>query len=399
MRSVIDRYFHIRPDRSRQVFYGLLLSLLTLFGQQAYGQVTEQQATDLAIQLVNAFNAEDLDELGALLDQRSLAEKVAVQLFDKQQDIRDFVEGFTSAQGKRQLISGMFGTLINNGASARYMRMLFEPHPRPLVRIDMQSGGNEYLLLDIGDNGKIHDLYTASSGRQASESVADASRLMVKPSANTLRKLFGDMDVDNEVLAVFIDVAQMRMTGQFAEAYQRLKTLPEQVKNQKVVINTAVQLAQNLDERSYSAELARLARHFGDDPSVQFMLIDYYYFTEQTDAGLQAITNLMARFGEDAVLQNLKANFYYSGGRVEKALEHGAKATVIEKDFMPAYWSLAQMYTEQEHYAELVALFSTMTRQFDWQFTDADFAADPTYRDFRMSDEYQRWMRPDSADN
>lgn len=350
-----------------------------------------QQQTGEAF--VNAFNARDIEALRDMLDINGVAESVGKELTDNDKELADFKQGFVSPENHMNFAKNAFGGAMQEGSSAKLLKILNEQgKKRPLIRVDVAQGGHEYIMLHVTQLNRFNDVYFASSGKTLGESVIQASRLMFAPSDSLIKRMFGRIDVKQDLVDKFQKIGELRRDGNFTGAFEVFNSLPENVQNERVIIDTGIVIAQNVSEDAYLNLLGKLATHYGNDPTTQFMLIDYYTTIENFEKVQLALDNLIDRFGADGALYNLKANIAFMAGDNLDSIAHSSQGIETEPEFMDSYWTLVHVLNQENRYSEMVKVFDKITQQFNWQFTAEDFKADPNYEAFTNSPAFAEWL-------
>ncbi|MFA3792934.1 hypothetical protein AB6T38_17640 [Aliiglaciecola sp. SL4] len=387
-------------DFLRNTFFIVLLSVFSTLSnaQQMGGSNTDsafaEASAQTAIAFAEALNNHDIDSLGEKTDTASLGRIVGSALFSKQRDINDFVRGFSSEGTRKTLINNLFVQFFNEESNSSFIRMLDEQGAlRPLIRIDYSSGGHEYLILFLNEDQKIYDFHIASKGAQFSDSLTQATALMISTDDSFFGKVFGKEKINNDIVAKFQQIGRLRQTGQIEQAYTLLQDMPEDMKKQRVIIDTGISLAQNISDAEYLKQLGMLDKYFGDLPSTQFMLIDYYVMTEDNVKTQQAMENVIKRFGMDGALGELSANLYYNAGEMNEALKYAYLGVNAEPSFEPPYWTLLTIYNEQQNYQGVADTLDLISERLYYEFTPESLGSEPAFAGFLASDEYNLWLQ------
>ncbi|MEP4889030.1 MAG: hypothetical protein ABJV04_03310 [Aliiglaciecola sp.] len=387
-------------DFLKNTFFIVLLSVFSTLSnaQQMGGSNTDsvfaEASAQTAIAFAEALNNHDIDSLGEKTDTASLGRIVGSALFSKQRDINDFVRGFSSEGTRKTLINNLFVQFFNEESNSSFIRMLDEQGAlRPLIRIDYSSGGHEYLILFLNEDQKIYDFHIASKGGQFSDSLTQATALMISTDDSFFGKVFGKEKINKDIVTKFQQIGRLRQTGQIEQAYRLLQGMPEEMKKQRVIIDTGISLAQNISDAEYLKQLGMLDKYFGHLPSTQFMLIDYYVMTEDNVKTQQAMENVIKRFGMDGALGELSANLYYNVGEMNEALKYAYLGVNAEPSFEPPYWTLLTIYNEQQNYQGVADTLDLISERLYYEFTPESLGSEPAFAGFLASDEYNLWLQ------
>ncbi|MFT6270018.1 MAG: hypothetical protein ACJAVV_002846 [Alphaproteobacteria bacterium] len=174
---------------------------------------------------------------------------------------------------------------------------------KPVMRIDMEGGGHEYLLLSMSESGElINDIYFASSGSTYTTQLAEAARMLIAPNKSIIKRLFGALRGDDDLVEIFKQLGELRKEQKFVEAYNLLKTLSPELQRSRTILSSTLVFSQSVSDEAYFEELKTLAKYHGDGPDLQFMLVDYYTLIEDYNKALAALDSVEDRFGPDSAL-------------------------------------------------------------------------------------------------
>lgn len=385
----------------------LLLTAVTclglFFSTASYAKQTDDPTTkldNLTQRLVTALSQSDYSSAHALFNMNALADKTA----DK-----------TGMEGKqkKELVRGLLSSL--NQTAWMQQSLAAEPNmvyrqlstiqvhngERGVLRMDYDSGAHNFIELIAEKNTagtlQITDVFIASSGQLISDTMADSINLMMGSNKSFFAKVLDNYQGKEDALKIVSTFLDLRRNGQYAEAYAAWKAMPEDLRNSEVMVNSALQISQNLNEQAYDDTLRLFASLYANKPKYQFMLIDYYVLQEQYEHGLTAIDSLERRYGEDAALSNLRANLYYGLKQYPQANAAAEHALTLEPDFTDGYFTLIGISIAREDYKETVALYKRFENDFGISFSAADFdLTDPELNGFYNSTAFKDWMHPNS---
>lgn len=375
-------------------FLYLLLFLTVCFSSQVTASDEELGPEALGIAFVNATAKRDTATMGNLFNYEAFVEKTASLVFTDDGDITDFKRGFlsnipTSSAFMDQVMSELFKEQF----IVKYLDVV---DGRPLIRFDYVSGGHEYLfLLPQKTNSKssvADDLFFLSRGKAYSKVVADVSQMAIKPSASVLKRLFDMKDIDTKLTQSVSHIMELTAESKYQEAYDQLGMLPEDVKRSRFMLDTAVQLSGHLSDDEYEKQLGRLEKHYGNDPTTSFSLIDYHFLKKDFAKAVKAVGVMQLNLGNDAALESLVASIYFEAGEIALAKQHAMKAIEIESDFENAYWILVNTTNSTKTYDETVAALEDLQSLFGYEFTAEDFAAEPSYAELTNSKVFNEWL-------
>ncbi|MEL7025016.1 MAG: hypothetical protein AAGL69_14875 [Pseudomonadota bacterium] len=348
---------------------------------------------DFGAAFAAAINERDQQALSELFDVGEFARIVADDLFDDEEAKRGYQRGMLS-HGRTKFTSRLFHGWLSQELTAKYLRTM--DGDRPLIRLDFASGGHEYMLLSLqrkADNFVTVDIFPMTTGRDLSESVGIATQVMLKPSDSLLTRLFGSSYKPNpEIVSKLTRVGDLQRSGDIRRAYDLLLSLPESVRDNRVMVDFAIKLASLIGDTEYQRELTRLEKLYGDEESAGFMLIDYYFTIGEYDKAMKTVDRLETFLGEDAALSNLRANFALSSKDYARAEQYAARGIALEQDFEDSYWTLVTVAIDQNQHEKVVQTLQQIETVFGYEFVADDFDND-FYRQFYQSDAMRVWLQ------
>jgi hypothetical protein len=345
-------------------------------------------------EIVRAFNERDEKGFLAVVDMDVLGQRVAQGMQLSPTDQKSFLEGFRRG-GARNLVLTLFKALDSTQGTVRFLRVV--PPSKVLVRFDLGGQGYDYYEFivqpDVYGGLRAVDWFQLSRGALVSQAVGALAQLMIAPSPDLLRSLFGLKTVDKAIIDQMQGISAKQREGRYAEALAEIERLPDPIANSRVMLQTRVGTASmaKLDD-AYRSALGQLAQRYGDDPSAAFLLLDHYFFERQTDKILEAVTTIEKRVGVDGVTRLFRANASMMAGRYDEAVKFAQESIRLEPDLLDSYYSLAEGYLGQKRYPEAVATLSGAGAKFGLVFDRAEFAKDPRYAELMKSAAFRKWL-------
>lgn len=343
-----------------------------------------------AIGYVDSLNSHDIKKLASLLDMKELAYRSARTVLDDKDDIDNYVKGFTK-NNREKFIQQIFQGVFKEKGRALYLRKL--KNARPLIRIDYPEGGHEYMVLTLNKSPDkkiiVSDMFFLSAGKDLSVSLGAATQLMLSPSKSVLKRLFGGLEVNKDLVVEFKKIAKFRGEGKYLDAYNVINELPDAVKTKRVILDMAVQFSQFINDDEYRKQLTLLDKYHGKDETTVFILIDHYFYTGEFSKAQSSIDRLINKFGEDGALLNLKANTYFTSKDMRSANVSARKAMKLEPEFEDAYWTLVTVLLQEKKYSEVVSMLNSMESKFSYDFSSGNFIGNDIYKGFVKSSEFK----------
>jgi thioredoxin-like negative regulator of GroEL len=386
-----------RPDWRALIGCALLTTMpVQLFAKPAAAQPSLEE---IGSEIATVLNERDQQAFVRMLDLERLAYRIAATMYDSEKERQDYVRGFSSGGNADKLTRVLFAQLKNQEqVSAKFMRVV-ERHRdrRLLVRIDLGDMGFDYaeyvVERDALGVSKIVDWYTLSGGELISTSVGALSRLVLDPAPAFLKTLFGLQTIDQETVRRMRHISDLRVKGQFKEAYSEMDKLPPEIAGSRIILTQRVALASaSGDEAMYRAALEQLAQRYADQPEAAFMLIDHHMYKQDYERCLKAIGNMEERVGVDGLTHMLRANINVLANRLDDAARSAREGVRAEPDFAGVRFTLVDILIAQEHFDEAVTEFRTLESDFGYEFSREALHAQPTYAKFVVSPAFKQWQ-------
>jgi hypothetical protein len=378
------------------VAVALLVCRLALAEEADMGVgLSDAQLETLGRNWTSAINDRDVPALSRILDLHALGSRSAATLKTSEAERNDFVRGFM--RGGERLAENWLAQIDAVDGSAVFLKVhSFDGMRGPLVRYDLGDQGYNYLLLIAESreaaDPRVADIFLATTGQRFSETLGAISLMLVAPNDSLLGELFGMTSIDKNLVATFTSIGQLQRAGRTAEAYDKVRGLPEPIRNHRVMMNISVQLASLLSEQLYREELGRLARYHRDDPTAAFTLIDYYFYKGDTDAAMNAILGMERAFGNDGAISILKANISVEAGDLFGARRFAREGVELEPDNELGQLTLLSILMLSEQYTDGIKVLEGLEQDFGYVFDASSFAGEELYEGFVRSAEYDAWI-------
>lgn len=375
-------------------FLSILLSGHTYATQNPAITNDNEKREEIGRQFATALMNQDSQTLKEMIDFDSLFLPAAKAVTSTKEERLAFLNG-VKRTGIPNLLNSLIQSIERADGDLAFKRLILESDDMlPLLRLDSVDGGIDFILLTLNKKSlKVTDIHMANSGRFMSEQFKEMVALMMPPSKSLFSAIFKSFTVDEEVVNAIKEVGRLNRLGMIKQSYKKLASLPENARNSRPILNLAIQLSQHIGNDVYLSELERLATHHGDEPSLQLMLIDYYFLTEDFEAAKIALDSLSTRFGPDAAINNLKANLNLATNTPLKAVEYANQAIELEMDNEAAHWTLVTSLVLAEDYVKVPKSLDRISEQFGYTFSRANFEGEELYAGFIKSQAFKDWMK------
>jgi tetratricopeptide (TPR) repeat protein len=353
-----------------------------------------KETSEIGEKIADAFNKQDVETLFAVMDIDALAGKLSAEQGLRGSAAQNFEDGLR--KGVRNNIESGLRQFAQKEGIAKYIRSGARKGKRfALVRIQFTSGdgGFEYVEYYLSPKNKVEDWYTHSQGSRVSTSIRLAMSSMMKKDS-ILTVLFGIDKVNESEVKRFKEFSSAIAAGDYPKAYQAMEALPESYRKTREWAMMRASIA-SFNESAHRASLEHLARNFGGDDSVQFMLIDHYYYQERYDLAHKAVTLFEKSIGgEDAVTGFLKCSSLISGKQYEEAVKACRRGIEREPDFQNAYWGVVTAGLQSKNPKLALAGLTAYEKAFNMEFDPDKLAQIDEYRELGRTPEFATWAKP-----
>ena len=262
---------------------------------------------------------------------------------------------------------------------------------RAVVRFDLpdfQFDYHEYLLR-LDDNGRlvIVDWMDFLDGMLFSENIG-RMLVMAMPSHAAERKLIDFQDASDTELFQFGELLKAARDRKMDRYLQIRDSMDERFRNQRIVVETTVQLAKTVRRRrDMVGGLKIMAERYPDEPQYSLMLLDYYFPARKYAEALAALTRLYARLGfEDAAMEARISAAELVLGKTGDAKTRADRAVSLEPGLELGWWSALGSRAALEDYAAAVEALKVLEGQFRYDLGPDALERDPAYRGLLASD-------------
>jgi tetratricopeptide (TPR) repeat protein len=305
-------------------------------------------------------------------------------------------------EGASREIKTSYGALFDRADRIEYVNYdEIDEFYSIVIRVSGDFGLN-YLSFSMEtreDSVKIVDIYPFVSGEYVSESMNKTIKIILKETNrsvfnNLLEALSGKEKEFTENLPNIVKIRNLNYEGKHQEARELYESLPESVQNHKYFILTMTNAAADLDDSFYLDLIERYLKYYPDDPSFPLVAIDGYLLRGNIQKAQEMIDELDDAIGGDPYLDIFRGNVARIGGNDEQASKYFKKAILKNMYWEEAYWSLIEIYLEEEDYTSVIQYLDRLKFVFGYIFEEENFNAEP-YLAFSQSEEFANWINPE----
>jgi tetratricopeptide (TPR) repeat protein len=264
--------------------------------------------------------------------------------------------------------------------------------PYALVRYDFGEQSPDYVEYYLTPSHKVEDWYVHSVATLYSTSARFDLATVLKTDS-MLFDLFGARFA-TQADAPFTELRSHLQAQDFAKAYRVLEDFPESYRKSRQWALMRVSYASRIDQARHRAALRHLARNFGKDADLQFMLIDHYFFEQQFDRALETVGALERSLGgEDAATANLRGTVLIAMQRFDDAANACRRGMALEPDHKPAYLCLVDVGIAAKSGRIAVEGLRAYEKAFAVEFDLDKLAARDEYKEIARTPEFAAWAK------
>ncbi len=148
------------------------------------------------------------------------------------------------------------------------------------------------------------------------------------------------------------------------------------------------------DEGRSIDTLSLIAEHYGDDESLQFILLDHYHYTNEHTKAITGLELMAAHMGiRDGVNWGLSSFYYQKQGDYDNAISAANKSIEQEPDVDLAYLALLGIYNEMKQFDDVVSVMKALEERFPYDFSTETLSEAPDFQDLIASQAFKDWER------
>lgn len=346
-------------------------------GIQAAAAISDEDVAALGCQFVDHLKSVNTFAVGQMIDQAGFVERVVAGLSVSPADKAGMQAGMRTALAQPNGFFGQLATLSRSGQVSFQKVVTFSGEKRALIRILPADGGMTFIELVPTQiaNGTIQvlDIYPYMSG----DLMSDTMRQVILPvvsakNASLLVRLTGAEQDAARYMRQIQQVATAHQSGNSAGALQLIKGLPDTVKRMKVVLMIQIQAAQAVNnDAQYVAAMEDFRAAFPNDPSLDFILVDYYTLQQNHSAVMDCLGRLQQRTSGDPYLTYLQGETALEQGDAAHCNALAAEALEAEPDMQEAQMLMMYSQGALRDFDGLLATLKRLYIEHELVFADA----------------------------
>lgn len=302
---------------------------------------TEGECREFSNNLERAITTGDRASVDRLLGVLGIIDRCVDELGMTKTEKQQFLKG--AARGLNFLPDQMIDEVKKGGKYSLLRIHQVDGRQRVLMRSIGPDGGVGYhdIILVKKPNGEVEidDIYIYLGGEKLSQML----RHMILPvltekNQGLLAKLSGSERIYSKHIKTLAEMTIDNRNGKYKDALEKFRSLPVELQNNKYFQIIAMRAAQGLDDESgYVRELERYKKNFPNDPSLDLMIIDYYFIKNNHAEVFRALDRLDKAVGGDPQLWALTGSSLVKADRISEATALVEKAIKVEPNLTSAY--------------------------------------------------------------
>ena len=306
-------------------------------------------------------------------------------------------QGFKS--GARESLNALgFGSrLLDNGGGESMFNLLRvrteEGRQTALFRYVLDDGVNYYVFyLTRDDKGGIvyDDVYVFLTGERISATVGRLAMRGIAAQVGLLDRLMGKDKREADVLEKIGRMAGLNKQGDYADVLKLYDELPKEYQEMKGVVIQRYRAAVNIDLDTFKRVCDDALRLFGNDESMNLLLIDGLEVNGQFDKMLACIDALDKSLGGDPYLNTKRTSALLGKGDFAGALALGKTMVADEITRLDGYSTQLDAYNYLKQYADIPPLLKNALAD-DIAYDMELLRGEPAYEGFLASEPYQTY--------
>jgi tetratricopeptide (TPR) repeat protein len=380
---------------------GLSLSLPSAFAQEdareaeRRAELERQEVFRAGFQdIVTDLNSNSLERFANAIDRDDMLDRIfGLRLID-QRVKQGFRENFDA--NLENILRSAFADTDGNIRAAWLGFGSKADRGKAIVRYDLpdfQFAYHEYELR-LDDNGSvvILDWIDYLEGQKFSDAVGN-QLVAANPGEPAVRKLLDFQGPTEQQTFQVTELLKASRDRQVDRYFEILDDLDEQLRSQRIVVLTSVQVCKaTRNRRKLRSALIDVDKYYPEDPLYSLMLLDYYFPSRKYEEAMQALLRLQERLGvQDSAMSARLSAASLVLGNTEDALSYAEQAVQIEPGLELGWWSALRASTAVGQYGLAVDALDELDRTFGYTLGPEAFEKDPSMADLLLSSEYEAW--------
>ncbi len=347
-------------------------------------QLSEQDYEGFCGIIEEAINQDNHEFLDSIYDTKSLVDQTIAGIDAP----KYYSDGFRDGFKKFYTPGTILCSAIDESAYIKFLGMKTMSPPTGLFRIISNDGLN-YQEIELGSDetgqAVIKDFYSYKEAELFSQGMRRLYLINLSEEVEDFNHPYAD------ALPVISQSAQLADAGQIGKAFHLLKSLPKEVKEQKIILLMMLNMGFDLGEDSLAIAKDLFKSIYPDDPFYELKMLDFSFYSRDNDKILSAIEILRAEIGQDPYLNVLKAAIFKNKENYLEAEALLRDAIEVEPEHDEAYWLLFEILAKTKKHKESIDLMEIFKTNFDQNAADF-LILDAGYDELMASPAFKEWI-------
>jgi len=307
-------------------------------------------------------------------------------------DYTEFMSGLSESMGKAQFGKRIVDSSADETSQFTFLRLKNDKNRVTAVyRHNLGDGLNYYRFYLKVSNGNIvfDDLFVYLAGETTTSTLGRMANMALS-QFGVLDKIMGKERALVEAYAKTSKMTDLINQGKFAEGYKIYQELPAELQNEKAIQVQRYTAASNINETVFKEVCADLVTRYADEGSMNLLLIDGLFLTQEWAMLMRILDGLEASVGGDPFINTYRTTVLLAQEKHDEALALADKMMSEEITRMDAYATKIDVYIAKQQYAKVLETVEA-AREHDISFDLELLREDPTYQPLLNSDVYKKW--------
>lgn len=320
------------------------------------------------------------------------------QVITKSDDsyIKEFNKGFEESLSTSFDLGGRIIREVGNSGSYDFVksRANSKGEYHLLFRLYGEQEGlnyHDFKIQRVDGSYVILDVYVYTVGEYLSETMKSLYTIALSDRPGILDKLL-KRSIQDDFLKIK-EIKLLVMSGDYEKANNTYKKLSSEILKQKSIQLTGIQIASNIDEKTWGEHIKRYKASFPNDPSLYLVSIDGYILSQEYEKALSTVDKLDSALEGDSFLNMLRANIHYMLKDLDKAIE---LIEVMMDDYpysIDAFDTALTLYVEHGKYDKAIEVLNIMNETFELDMDVLKQVVTNGFPEFSKSPQYIKWSK------
>ena len=251
---------------------------------------------------------------------------------------------------------------------------------------------HEYLLnFESHDEYYISDVYVYATGEYLSETMRPVYLSIAKDLIKDKDKV-EKTNMDMQTLKVIRTINELLVRKKNKLAQKLYYGLPENVRNEDIMLNYELRLLDADDEEAYTKLLNKITSRSKTKSSLYLLSIDKFSMAKKYQKALSVIDSLDVYVADD-LLDLYRANTYYLWEKRDSAEKYFLRTITNYPYLTNSYDQIIAFYMEDKKYQETVDILELMGQSYGATKKDIRKVYKKAYPSLVKSEAFKNWMK------